>query len=192
MHAPLPCILRPTCNVGVVVQSIRQEIQVGYGHEGEAPLKEGERRAVSQPRKHVLHSRDDNGKSVAAMQVDLAQLNMLKKPNTGRLCRDLNKYVFHHIRTLKHSSTGSLASFVAKFVDWQPTTTHKEVSMSKMTASPSYTLTTALGLLLQTPNYSKLMRVSGKCQQTTTKKNLHHIQEIQGVLLYGLCQRVPT
>jgi hypothetical protein len=169
-----------------------------------APLKVGERRAVGWPRKNVTpEGNDDEGVLVAAggAQVTLAQFNQLKKPITGRLCGNLDKYMFHrqNIETIKH--TGSLASSVvvstatrgARFLDWPPTTTHKEVSILEMTALPSCTMITSLGWLSQIARLQKLRRTSVECQQAMTeKKNSHHIQDIQRVLPYALHRRAPT
>jgi hypothetical protein len=60
----------------------------------------------------------------------------------------------------------------ARFVDWQHTTTHKEVSISEMTVSPSCTMTTVLSWLLLIAKYSKLVRISGKYRQATTEKKI--------------------
>jgi hypothetical protein len=73
-------------------------------------LKEGERRAVGRPRKNVMPNSDDNKGifGVAGItQVDLAQLNKLKKPFSGWLCGDLNKYMFQrqNIETIKYRIT---------------------------------------------------------------------------------------
>jgi hypothetical protein len=75
-----------------------------------APLKKGERRAVGRPRKNVMPDSDNKeGRFciAGAAQVDLAQLNKLKKPMSGRLCGGLNKYIFHrqNIETIKHRLT---------------------------------------------------------------------------------------
>jgi hypothetical protein len=75
-----------------------------------APLKEGERRAVGQPRKSVTPNGDDDEGRIGvagAARVDLAQLNKLKKPISGRLCGDFNKCMFHrqNIEIVKHRLT---------------------------------------------------------------------------------------
>jgi hypothetical protein len=73
------------------------------------PLREGEKRAVGQPRKNVTPDGDDDEGVVAAggAQVTLAQFNQLKKPITGPLCGNLDKYMFHrqNIETIKHRLT---------------------------------------------------------------------------------------
>jgi hypothetical protein len=52
-----------------------------------APLKEGERRAAGRPRKNVMPDGDDDKGTrfgvAGAVQVDLAQLNKLKRPVTN-------------------------------------------------------------------------------------------------------------
>jgi hypothetical protein len=67
-----------------------------------APLKEGERRAIIRPRKNFTPDGDNNkGRFgvAGAVQVDLAQLNKLKKLISGQLCGDLSKYMFHRQKT---------------------------------------------------------------------------------------------
>jgi hypothetical protein len=162
-----------------------------------APWKEGERRAVGRPRKNVMP--DDDGRFVVAAQVDLAQLNKLKRPITGRLCGDVNKYMFHrlNIETLKHRLT---CKFCGKYCYTRckvcGLAAHDNPQRGEHVGNDCFTKLHNDHCFGQAIADCKLLKTDGSRWRMPTnndkEKNSRHIQEIQQVLPYGLRWRVPT
>jgi hypothetical protein len=167
-----------------------------------APLKEGERRAVGQPRKNVTPDCDNNeGRFgiAGAAQVDLAhQLNKLKKPISGRLCGDLNKYMFHrqNIETIKHRLT---CKFCGKYCYTRckvfGLAAHDNPQRGEHVGNDCFTKLHndhCFGLAIIDCKLLKTDENKWKMPTSNNRKNSCHIQEIQWVLPYGLHRRVPT
>jgi hypothetical protein len=76
---------------------------------GEKASREGERRGRGRPKRNVTPDGDSDSDGEYAAggigTVTRVQLNALKRPLNGRLCGDLNKYLYHreNIKTVKHA-----------------------------------------------------------------------------------------
>jgi hypothetical protein len=165
-----------------------------------APLKEGQKRAVGRPRKTVTPDGDDvEGFAAAAPQVTLAQLNELKKPITGRLCGDLNKYMFHrqNIETVKHRIT---CKFCGKYCYTRcrvcGLAAHDNPQRGEHIGNDCFTKLHndhCFGLAIT--DCKRLKTDESKWRMPTSndrEKNSRHIQEIQRVVPYALRRRAPT
>jgi hypothetical protein len=161
-----------------------------------APLKEGERRAVGRPWKNVTPDGEDNdGRFVAAALVDLAQL---KRPITGRLCGDLNKYMFHrqNKETLKRRLT---CKFGGKYCYTRckvyGLAAHNNPQRGEHVGNDCFTKLHndhCFGLAIADCKLLKTDESRWRMPTNNNKeKNSCHIQEIHRVLPYGLRRRVP-